>query len=123
MLFRAAFAVTFLCLPITTQALEIKGAYGNAEGCKLLKTGLADNDSLLLVTAEQITSYGTGCEIVQLLQSKNGNEAVAVGLCGYEGEDYPGVEHYVIRKTESNPPALKIYQSSGDLWGELPPCP
>lgn len=122
-MFRAALAATLLCASTGAWALEIKGAYGNAEGCKLFKGGEVDNDSLLLVTAEEIRSYGTGCEIVQLLQSKNGNEAVAVGLCGYEGEDYPGVEHYVIRKTESNPPALKIYQSSGDLWGELPPCP
>lgn len=108
------------------QAFEIKGAYGDAEGCRMHREGQAQSDELRLVTQDGIFTYATACDIVQLLPTKSGASAVAVGLCGYEGEGYLGVEHfamtYPVKENETDPQKLIVYMETGDLWGEVMPC-
>ncbi|MER2536714.1 MAG: hypothetical protein ABTQ31_16285 [Rhizobiaceae bacterium] len=107
-------------------AFEIKGAYGDAEGCKVHRGEQATSDELHLVTATEITTYATSCDIVQLLPTRSGASAVAVGLCGYEGEGYVGVEHFALtfpdKADDADPETLIVYMETGDLWGEVAPC-
>lgn len=108
------------------QAFEVKGAYGDAEGCRMHRGEHVTSDERHLVTASEISSYATGCDIVQLLPTKSGASAVAVGLCGYEGEGYLGVEHFALTfvptENETDKPKLIVYMETGDLWGEFAPC-
>lgn len=108
------------------QAFEIKGAYGDVEGCRMHRGEYVTSDERHLVTSSEISNYATACDIVQLLPTKSGASAVAVGLCGYEGEGYLGVEHFALTfahtENETDKPNLIVYQETGDLWGEFAPC-
>lgn len=102
--------------------LPIEGAYGNAEGCKLHKEGVVDNDTLLLLKSDWVQSYGTGCEIVQALPGKGGAFLVS-GICGFEGEDTVAPRMMVITPLPDNAKALRIHDADGTVWGEVTPCP
>lgn len=118
----ASFTLLLTCSIAAAGGVQIDGVYGNADGCAFRADPTKASENYQVVTAKEITNYGTGCEIVQMLPGQ-GTESVAVGLCGHEGEGYPSVEHFVLRQVQSEPPKLEVYMSSGDLWGEVTPCP
>ena len=104
------------------ESLPIAGAWGNADGCRYHRDGSIDGDGLKLVTPKEITAYGGGCEIVQVLTASDGTHVVT-GSCSYEGEDVRGVEHFAVRTGDATPPTLLIYNSDGSLWEEVAQCP
>lgn len=108
-------------LAAAADRLPISGAYGNAEGCRLAKTGEAENDTLLLLKPDWIQSYGTGCDILQALPGKEGAYLI-YGICGFEGEDGLGARMMVISKVPEDAAALRIHDQDGTLWGDVRPC-
>jgi hypothetical protein len=119
-------AVLTLLLAATSvaaaQSLDITGPYGNADGCKFAKEGLAVSEDMLLLTPNEIRSYGTGCEFVEVLTAKDGSKVVT-GICGYEGEDGIGTQSFVIGKGRKDVTGFVIYNSDGSVFGEVAPCP
>jgi hypothetical protein len=121
--FFALFVLPF-ALPsiLAAQSLDIAGPYGNADGCKFAKDDLAVSEDMLLLKPDEVRSYGTGCEFVEVLTAKDGSKVVT-GICGYEGEDGVGTQNFVISKSRKDPAALVIYNSDGSVFGEVAPCP
>ena len=103
----------------TTLALD--GVWGNEAGCKFARDGFSEDDSFVVLKADELQSYGTGCEWVQVFPGKGGQ--VAVGLCGYEGEAGLGAEHYVIAPDMADPSKLNITTGPGEPWAVVSKCP
>lgn len=103
-------------------SLPIAGVWGNADGCRYHRDGSIDGDGLKLVTSTEITAYGGGCEILQVLTASDGTHVVT-GSCTYEGEDVRGVEHFAVRASDANPATLLVYNGDGSLWDEVALCP
>lgn len=104
------------------QALDIAGPHGNAAGCEFARENLAVSEDMLLLKPDEIRSYGTGCEFVEVLTARDGSKVVT-GICGYEGEDGIGTQSFVIGKSRADPRGLVIYNSDGSVFGEVAPCP
>jgi len=109
-------------VPAHAQTLTLDGVWGNPNGCKYAKDGLYENDDMLVLKSGGVESYVIGCEWVQVLTASTGAQVVT-GLCGHEGEGYQTVETYVIQKDHMDPSLVRIYQSTGDVWGEVRKCP
>ncbi len=108
--------------PLFAQSLTLDGVWGNEAGCKFAKEGMSEDDSFVVLKADGLGSYGTGCEWVQVFAGKGG-EQVAIGLCSYEGEDGLGSETFVIAKDTADPTQIKIYADNGEAWGAVRKCP
>lgn len=108
-------------LAASAQGLTLDGVWGNVAGCKFAKDGQSEDDSFVVLKSDGLQSYGTGCEWVQVFKGKNA-EQVAVGLCGYEGEDGLGSETFVIAADRADAALMKIYAGHGELWGEVRKC-
>lgn len=107
---------------IAADTLPITGVYGNAEGCKLHKDGTVDNDTLLLLKPDWVQSYGTGCDILQVLPGKDGAFLIT-GICHFEGEDTIAPGAMVITPVPDDKAALRIHGEDGTVWGDVKPCP
>ena len=59
---------------------------------------------------------------MQVLSSKDGTK-VATTLCDNEGEETHSIAMFSIGKSATDAAALRIYDESGALWGEVKPCP
>ncbi|PXA90385.1 hypothetical protein DMC47_27580 [Nostoc sp. 3335mG] len=94
--------------------------YGNAEGCAFLETGALDGDTLRYLKRDELSSYGSGCSIVEVHADAAGNQR-AEGICHYEGEDMLGAEDFVVAAPRPDG-AIRIYTAAGEIWGELEPC-
>ncbi|MDQ6433405.1 hypothetical protein RB623_04995 [Mesorhizobium sp. LHD-90] len=110
------------CAANAAETLPIAGAYGNADGCKFHKDGTIDGDELLLLTADSVQSYGTGCDILQALPGKDGAFLIS-GICGFEGEETIAPRMMVITRVAEDSAALVIHDEDGTVWGDVEPCP
>ncbi|WP_353645405.1 hypothetical protein [Mesorhizobium sp. WSM2239] len=81
-----------------------------------------NNDEMLVLKADSVEGYETGCEWLQVSSAKDGTQ-VATGLCGHEGEDYRTVETFIIEKDMTDPTLPRIRASNGEPWGEVRKCP
>jgi hypothetical protein len=54
------------------QSLDLKGSYGNLEGCESLASGDIEADALFVLEPDSVSTNATGCEFVQVLRSKGG---------------------------------------------------
>jgi hypothetical protein len=106
---------------VTAQAtLGLAGPHGNEAGCAFLKDRTNSSDERLVLTADAIEAYESYCEFVEVLTSKQGT-AVITTLCGGEGETW--ISHMIVSPADpANGNRRKVFQSSGDLWGEVAPC-
>lgn len=118
----AAGALLAALIPAHAQPLALDGVWGNSSGCKYAKDGLYENEDMMLLKPNGVETYVTNCEWVQVLTASTGAQIVT-GLCGHEGEGYETVETYVVRKDHADPSLVRIFQSTGDLWGEVRKCP
>jgi hypothetical protein len=94
--------------------------YGNKEGCAFLATGSIDSDALQYLTSDALSTYGSGCHIVDVHADAAGNQR-AEGICGYEGEEALGAEDFIVAAPLSTG-TIRIFTAAGDVWGELEPC-
>ena len=104
-------------------SISLDGVWGNEAGCKFAKEGTSEDDSFLVLKADELQSYGTGCEWIEQKSSRDGKVWVATGLCSFEGEDGLGVKSFALKRPANPSESLKIYDADGQLWGEVRKCP
>ena len=116
-------AVLAMSVPASADStLPLDGTWGNEAGCKFAREGASEDDTYVVLKADELQSYGTGCEWVQVFPGKNGAQA-ALGICGYEGEAGLGAEIFVIAPDASDTSKLTISKGPGDPWGVVQKCP
>jgi hypothetical protein len=67
------------------------GSYGNDVGCTGLRAGFQDSDAYIVLTAEGIETYGSGCRFALQLTSALGKQSLS-STCSAEGEEGTTVE-------------------------------
>ncbi len=107
--------------PAVAGQINIPYNYGNPAGCENLATGAYDDDTMFYLTPTEISSYVTGCEILQALRPKNDSYVVTT-ICGHEGEETQTIEMFRIQKVTDGADAYEIYDDAGDLWQRVEPC-
>ena len=73
----------------------LAGSWGNDEGCAGVKAGHQDSDAYILLTAEGIETYGSGCRFTQQLTSELGAQSLR-STCSAEGEAGTTIETIVV---------------------------
>jgi len=118
-------AMLLVCIAGPTFAatsLTLDGVWGNEAGCKFAKEGQSEDDSYVVLKSDEVQSYGTGCDWVQVYPGKGGAQ-VAIGLCGYEGEGGLGAETFVIAPDIADSAKLNITMGPGEPWAVVTKCP
>lgn len=86
--FAIATAAALFALPAAAQELNIPGDLGNESGCVRVKGGTPMTDDVLVVRKTEIEQYESGCEYLEVRQSKMGPQVVRA-LCAGEGSYWP----------------------------------
>ncbi|ESY79690.1 hypothetical protein X740_15010 [Mesorhizobium sp. LNHC221B00] len=73
----------------------LRGSWGNDVGCAGVKAGYQDSDAYILLTAEGIETYGSGCRFDQQLTSARGTQSLH-STCSAEGEAGTTVETILV---------------------------
>ncbi|MCA0035271.1 hypothetical protein [Mesorhizobium sp. B263B2A] len=73
----------------------LPGSWGNDVGCAGVKAGYQDSDIYILLTAEGIETYGSGCRFDQRLTSALGTQSLR-STCSAEGEAGTTVETILV---------------------------
>ncbi|TPN43567.1 MULTISPECIES: hypothetical protein [unclassified Mesorhizobium] len=73
----------------------LPGSWGNDVGCAGAKAGYQDSDAYILLTAEGIETYGSGCRFDQQLTSAPGIQSLR-STCSAEGEAGTTVETILV---------------------------
>ena len=68
-----------------TAAGVLAGSWGNDVGCAGIKAGYQNSDAYILLTAEGIETYGSGCRFEQQLTPMPGPQSLRA-TCSAEGE-------------------------------------
>ncbi|MER8748547.1 hypothetical protein NKH57_04580 [Mesorhizobium sp. M1050] len=69
----------------------LAGSWGNDVGCAGLKVGYQDSDAYIVLTAEGIETYGSGCRFAQQLAPMLGTQSLS-STCSAEGEAGTAIE-------------------------------
>ncbi|MER9710437.1 hypothetical protein [Mesorhizobium sp. M0213] len=64
----------------------LTGSYGNDVGCAGVVAGYQDGDDYVVLTADGIETYGSGCRFVQRLTTTAGTQLLS-SSCFAEGEE------------------------------------
>ena len=113
-------AVLFLAAAASAATLDISGPYGNEAGCRFAASGDYGDDSLLLLTAEEVSSFATGCKFTAVRPAGNGVFAVDV-LCSHEGEEEKTTGAMRLEKVKGDD-AWTIFDEDGSRWGTVGRC-
>ena len=73
----------------------LAGSWGNDIGCAGVKTGYQDSDAYIVLTAEGIETYGSGCRFAQQLTGAPGTQSLDA-TCSAEGEAGTTAETIVV---------------------------
>lgn len=73
----------------------LAGSWGNDIGCAGVRAGSQDSDAYILLTAEGIETYGSGCRFDQQLTSAPGTQSLR-STCSAEGEAGTTIETIVV---------------------------
>lgn len=63
----------------------LAGSWGNDVGCAGVKAGYQDSDAYIVLTAEGIETYGSGCRFARQLTPVLGAQSLT-STCSAEGE-------------------------------------
>jgi hypothetical protein len=86
--------VTMAAGPATAAGV-LAGSWGNDVGCAGVKAGYQDSDAYIVLTAEGIETYGSGCRFEQQLTSARGAQSLDA-TCSAEGEAGTTIETIVV---------------------------
>lgn len=64
----------------------LAGSYGNDVGCAGVRAGYQDSDEYVVLTADGIETYGSGCRFAQQLVTTPGTQSLS-STCFAEGEE------------------------------------
>ncbi|WP_202326943.1 hypothetical protein [Mesorhizobium sp. 113-3-9] len=73
----------------------LAGSWGNDVGCAGVKAGYQDSDAYILLTAEGIETYGSGCRFEQQLTTAPGKQSLGA-TCSAEGEAGTTIETILV---------------------------
>ena len=73
----------------------LAGSWGNDVGCAGVKAGYQDSDAYIVLTAEGIETYGSGCRFEQQLTTAPGTQSLGA-TCSAEGEAGTTIETVVV---------------------------
>ncbi|UVK52002.1 hypothetical protein DBIPINDM_005332 [Mesorhizobium sp. AR02] len=76
-------------------ASVLAGSWGNDVGCAGVKAGYQDSNAYILLTAEGIETYGSGCRFEQQLTTALGAQSLR-STCSAEGEAGTTIETIVV---------------------------
>jgi len=113
-----AFAVAIVSASAAT--LDIAGPYGNEAGCRFAANGDYGDDSLLLLTSEEVSTFVTGC-IFTTIRPQGGGAFLIDVLCSHEGEEYKTTGTMRIEKV-AGADAYSIVDEDGSQWGAVGSC-
>lgn len=74
----------------------LAGSWGNDEGCAGVKAGYQDSDGYIVLTAEGIETYGSGCRFAQQLTTVVLGAQSVKSTCSAEGEAGTTIETIVV---------------------------
>jgi hypothetical protein len=100
-------------------AIVLVGSWGNDAGCVFAKAGYQDRDDYILLTAEGIETYGSGCRFAQQLTSAPGTQSLSA-TCSAEGEAGTTTETVVV--TNKGEGGFFATISGLEEMGPLQPC-
>ena len=96
------------------------GAQGHEAGCRFAANGDYGDDSLLLLTSEEVSTFVTGCIFTTIRPQGEGAFLIDV-LCSHEGEEYKTTGTMRIEKV-AGADAYSIVDEDGSQWGAVGPC-
>ncbi|MFD2058553.1 hypothetical protein ACFSQT_37355 [Mesorhizobium calcicola] len=73
----------------------LAGSWGNDVGCAGVKAGYQDSDAYVVLTAEGIETYGSGCRFARQLTPVPGVQSLT-STCSAEGEPGTTIETVVV---------------------------
>jgi len=73
----------------------LAGSWGNDVGCAGVKAGYQDSDAYILLTAEGVETYGSGCRFEQQLTTAPGTQSLR-STCSAEGEAGTTIETILV---------------------------
>ncbi|MER8982491.1 hypothetical protein [Mesorhizobium sp. M0870] len=73
----------------------LAGSWGNDVGCAGVKAGYQESDAYIVLTAEGVETYGSGCRFTQQLTSVLGAQSLGA-TCSAEGEAGTTIETVVV---------------------------
>lgn len=101
--------------------LDIPGPYGNAAGCRYAATSDYGDDTLLLLTPQEVTTFATGCAFTAIHPQGDGAFVIDV-LCSHEGETYQTSATMRVEKERGAVDLYAIFDEDGALWGKVGRC-
>ena len=106
--------------PAAAALLELPGPYGNEAGCRFAANGDYGDDSLLLLTQKEVSSFATACMFTAIRQQGDGG-FVADVVCSHEGEDYKTDATMRLEKLP-DADAFTISDDGLGVWGTVERC-
>ncbi len=100
-------------------ASVLLGSWGNDAGCVFAKAGYQDRDDYIVLTAEGIETYGSGCRFAQQLTSAPGTQSLEA-TCSAEGEAGTTAETVVV--TNKGEGGFFVTIPGLEEMGPLQPC-
>jgi len=116
-----AFAMSASLVPAQAAAtIALLGPYGNEAGCRFAATDDFSDDSLLLLTADAVSTFTTSCAFTSVSATERGF-AVQV-LCDHEGEEAQTSGSMRVEKAAGGVDAFEIFDEDGRSWGKVGRC-
>ena len=114
-----SFVVAIVIVGPATAADRLLGSWGNDAGCVFAKAGFQDRDDYIVLTAEGIETYGSGCRFAQQLTSAPGSQSLTA-TCSAEGEAGTTAETVVV--TNKGEGGFFVTIPGLEEMGPLQPC-
>ncbi|ESW68915.1 hypothetical protein X771_07470 [Mesorhizobium sp. LSJC277A00] len=102
-----------------TGAERLVGFWGNDAGCVFAKAGFQGRDDYIVLTAEGIETYGSGCRFAQQLTWAPGTQSLDA-TCSAEGEAGTTAETVVV--TNKGEGGFFVTIPGLEEMGPLQPC-
>jgi hypothetical protein len=110
-------AVTIAAGPASADVLA--GTYGNDVGCAGVLAGYQDSDAYVVLTADDIETYGSGCRFAQQVVTTPGTQSLS-STCSAEGEE--GTTAETVRVTNKGADGFFVTIPSLEEIGPLKSC-
>ncbi|TWI34580.1 hypothetical protein IQ26_03494 [Mesorhizobium tianshanense] len=98
----------------------LAGSYGNDVGCAGVRLGYQDSDAYVVLTADGVETYGSGCRFAQQLVTATGTQSLS-STCFAEGEE--GTTTETVKVTNKGADGFFVTIPGLEEIGPLRSCP